>query len=72
MNIFWHAQRRGFGHGVAFVVRARRLIQAIQDGELNYVQSLYIGCGIEAARQAAEISFWRSVSGQDPFWATAA
>jgi predicted dehydrogenase len=68
---FWHAQGQGLGYGEAFVVTARRLIQAIQDDdrnfEPNFAQALHISQVIEAARQAAETNSWVPVSGPDPF-----
>jgi predicted dehydrogenase len=69
---FWQAQGQGLGYGDAFVVTARRLIQAIQMEEShfepNFAQALYISRVIEAAIQASEINSWVAVTGPDPFW----
>lgn len=68
---FWQAQGQGLGYGDAFVVTARRLIQAVQAGdrhfEPNFAQGLHIGRVIEAAKQAAETNSWVPVTGPDPF-----
>ena len=69
---FWQAQGQGLGYGDAFVVTARRLIQAIQMEEShfepNFAQALHISRVIEAAIQASEINSWVAVTGPDPFW----
>ncbi|HEX6564278.1 MAG TPA: Gfo/Idh/MocA family oxidoreductase [Chthoniobacterales bacterium] len=68
---FWQAQGQGLGYGEAFVVTARRLIQAVQAGdrqfEPNFAQALHIGRVIEAAKQAAETNSWVPITGPDPF-----
>jgi predicted dehydrogenase len=68
---FWQAQGQGLGYGEAFVVTARRLIQAIETGERhfepNFAQGLHISRVIEAAVHAAETNSWIAVNGRDPF-----
>jgi predicted dehydrogenase len=68
---FWQAQGQGLGYGEAFVVTARRLIQAVQEGdrffEPNFAQALHINRVIQAAIQAADTNSWVPVSGPDPF-----
>jgi predicted dehydrogenase len=72
---FWQAQGQGLGYGEAFVVTARRLIQAVQQGdqyfEPNFAQALHINRVIAAATQAAASNTWVEVNGPDPFGSSA-
>jgi predicted dehydrogenase len=68
---FWQAQGQGLGYGEAFVVTARRLIQAIKAGERNFepnfAQALHISRVVGATIEASESSSWITVPGADPF-----
>lgn len=59
---FWYAQGQGLGYGEAFVVTARRAIEAVMRNDLNatpnFQQALHINRVIAGAYQSAEEDRW--------------
>lgn len=59
---FWYAQGQGLGYGEAFVVTARRAIEAVMHSNVNaapnFEQALHINRVIAGAFQAAEEDRW--------------
>lgn len=63
---FWYAQGQGLGYGEAFVVTARRAIEAIISGKVNaapnFEQALHINRVIAGAFQAADERRWVDIA----------
>ncbi|CAH2408053.1 Gfo/Idh/MocA family protein [Mesorhizobium escarrei] len=64
---FWYAQGQGLGYGEAFVITARRLIEAIQKNDTtaspNFAEAAHINAVIEATVKAAATRNWQEVEG---------
>ncbi|MER9002656.1 Gfo/Idh/MocA family oxidoreductase [Mesorhizobium sp. M0862] len=64
---FWYAQGQGLGYGEAFVITARRLIEAIQKNDTsaspNFAEAAHINAVIEATVKAAATRSWQDVVG---------
>lgn len=62
---FWYAQGQGLGYGEAFVVTARRLIEAIQTNDAaaspNFAEAAHVNAVIEASVRAAATGQWQEV-----------
>lgn len=63
---FWYAQGQGIGYGEAFVITARRLIEAIQKNEPatspNFNEAAHINAVVEAMQAAADTRQWQNVT----------
>ncbi|ACP21915.1 putative dehydrogenase (plasmid) [Sinorhizobium fredii NGR234] len=68
---FWYAQGQGLGYGEAFVVTARRAIEAVIDANPNaapnFAQALHINRVIAGAFQAAEEDRWVKIEKTSAF-----
>jgi predicted dehydrogenase len=64
---FWYAQGQGLGYGEAFVITARRLIEAIQNSDPaagpNFAEAAHINAVVEATYASAESRAWQTVAG---------
>jgi predicted dehydrogenase len=64
---FWYAQGQGLGYGEAFVITARRLIEAIQKNDTSaspsFAEAAHINAVIEATVKAAATRQWQEVEG---------
>jgi predicted dehydrogenase len=62
---FWYAQGQGLGYGEAFVITARRMIEAIKRNDLtarpSFEEALHVNRVIDAAYRAADIGTWVEV-----------
>lgn len=68
---FWYAQGQGLGYGEAFVVTARRAIEAVINSNVNaapnFEQALHINRVIAGAFQAAEENRWVQIEKTSAF-----
>ncbi|WP_216332469.1 Gfo/Idh/MocA family protein [Rhizobium sp. X9] len=68
---FWYAQGQGLGYGEAFVITARRAIEAVINANTNaapnFAQALHINRVIAGAFQAAEEDRWVKIEKTDAF-----
>lgn len=64
---FWYAQGQGLGYGEAFVITARRLIEAILNGDTaagpSFAEAAHINSVVEAVFAAAGDRSWKDVEG---------
>ena len=64
---FWYAQGQGLGYGEAFVITARRMIEAIVGNDLaarpSFAEALHVAMVVDAAYRAAETASWVDVPG---------
>ncbi|MFB2553724.1 Gfo/Idh/MocA family protein [Ensifer soli] len=68
---FWYAQGQGLGYGEAFVVTARRAIEAVMrnalDATPNFQQALHVNRVIAGAYQSADEGRWVAIPETDAF-----
>ena len=62
---FWYAQGQGIGYGEAFVVTARRVIEAVMRGDVtarpNFAEALHVSHVVDAVLRAADRLDWLEV-----------
>jgi predicted dehydrogenase len=68
---FWYAQGQGLGYGEAFVITARRAIEAVMANDTkaspSFEEALHVSRVIDAAYRAAESGEWASVPATEAF-----
>lgn len=68
---FWYAQGQGLGYGEAFVITARRVIDAVMRNDLtigpSFKEALHIARVIDAASRSAELGQWLTVPASEAF-----
>ena len=68
---FWYAQGQGMGYGEAFVITARRMIDAVLSGNItvspNFDEALHVNRVIAAALSSAETGTWNSIPSTTAF-----
>jgi len=68
---FWYAQGQGLGYGEAFVITARRAIEAVMRNDTkaspSFEEALHVSQVIDAAYRAAETGEWASVPVSEAF-----
>lgn len=66
---FWYAQGQGLGYGEAFVITARRFIEAVLKNDLDarpsFAEALHVCRVIDAAYRATETGEWVAVERMD-------
>ncbi|TIP47869.1 MAG: hypothetical protein E5X69_13815 [Mesorhizobium sp.] len=64
---FWYAQGQGLGYGEAFVITARRLVEAIAKNDTSaspsFAEAAHVNAIIEATVKAAATREWQEVAG---------
>ncbi len=68
---FWYAQGQGLGYGEAFVITARRAIEAVMHNDTkaspSFAEALHIVRIVDAVNRAAETEAWVSVRPTDAY-----
>ena len=68
---FWYAQGQGLGYGEAFVITARRAIEAVMHNNTkaspSFAEALHIVRIVDAVNQAAETDDWVSLPPTDAY-----